>query len=294
MKAITALQKLVLDPQSNITDILRSALLISHKLSLLDFKTWCELELKGYDDIDDSNVPEYRHLYGSFHVTDVNTKVHQPLGDRAACQVIKDSIIFFQESLDNNDQFLSIRFPDDKNKNLKQMFGISSKSCIFYSSISRTYFLKALDIIRTKILEFSIELENKGILGDEWEFTEQEKQMTQNINYNISNVGNIANHNQESTINQIATINVNVIKGDFSSLASKLRSHGIEEKDIQELQTIIDVTPLPQSPSEYSVDLKSWMSKMVTKSIDGTWQIAVGAAGSLLATGIQQYFGILS
>lgn len=120
-----------------------------------------------------------------------------------------------------------------------------------------------------------------------------EKEMPNSISYHIGNVGNMANHNENSTINQTSTNNVNIIKGDFNSLASNFKSHGIEETDIQELQTIIDVTPLPKSPSEYSPDLKDWMSKMIFKSIDGTWQVAVGAAGSLLATGLQQYFGIL-
>lgn len=118
--------------------------------------------------------------------------------------------------------------------------------------------------------------------------------MTQHVTYNIGgNVGNMANNNDNSSINQTSTNTVQIIKGDFNSLASNLRNHGVEEADIQELQTIIDVTPLPQSPNEYSSDLKAWVAKMVTKSIDGTWQVAVGAAGSLLATGLQQYFGIL-
>lgn len=140
------------------------------------------------------------------------------------------------------------------------------------------------------ILKASLDDLNFGIM-DSNSFTA--KQVPHNINYHISNVGNMANHNENSTINQTSTNTVNVIKGDFNSLASNLRSHGVEETNIQELQTIIDVTPLPQSPSEYSSDLKCWMVKMIGKSIDGTWQIAVGAAGNLLATGLQQYFGIL-
>lgn len=77
-------------------------------------------------------------------------------------------------------------------------------------------------------------------------------------------------------------------------MAANLRSHGIEENDIQELQTIIDVGPLPQSSNEYSPYLRDWMKKMIGRSIDGSWQVAVGAAGSILATGLQNYFGIFN
>lgn len=108
--------------------------------------------------------------------------------------------------------------------------------------------------------------------------------------HSLNNYGNMASHNEISTITQNSKLVIN--KGNFNSLASILRSYGIQEVDIQELQNIIDVTPLPQSPSEYSPDLKNWMTKMIGKSIDGTWQVAISAAGNLLATGIQQYFGI--
>lgn len=135
------------------------------------------------------------------------------------------------------------------------------------------------------ILKSSLDDLNEGVLG-----TKTEKSIATQQHYYF---GNTANNNQNSTINQTSTNTVNIIKGDFHSLASNLRSHGVEDVDIEELQTIINVTPLPQSPSEYSSDLKGWIAKMVTKSVDGTWQVAVGAAGSLLATGLQQYFGIL-
>lgn len=293
MKAITALQKLVLNPKSNLTDILRNALLISHKLGLDDFKSWCELELKGYEGIDNSDIPEYRCLYGSFHVLNVQNGSRQFVGDQAIGQKISESIVFFQEILANDQGYFDLRVSDDINALFKKKYGLKSNNYIFYSTVDNVYIKKVLEIIKTTVLEFSIKLEQQGILGEDWEFTEEEKRMTQNINYHIGNIGNMSNHNDNSTINQTSINNVNIVKGDFNSLASNLRSHGVEEADIQELQTIIDVTPLPQSPNEYSPNLKAWIAKMVTKSIDGTWQVAVGAAGSLLATGLQQYFGIL-
>lgn len=119
-------------------------------------------------------------------------------------------------------------------------------------------------------------------------------QSPNNVYYNIDNLGSMANHNENSNINQISTNTLTIIKGDFNSLAANLRSHGIEENDIQELQTIIDVGPLPQSSNEYSTYLRDWMKKMIGRSIDGSWQVAVGAAGSILATGLQNYFGIFN
>ncbi|MBU3845673.1 MAG: hypothetical protein H9855_01605 [Candidatus Acinetobacter avistercoris] len=287
MKAITALQKLVLDPKSNLTDILRNALLISQKLGLYDFKSWCELELKGYEDIDESNIPEYRCIYGSFHVLDVRNGRRQYVGDQAVGQIIRDGAIFFQETLVSDQDFFDFRFPDDKNAFLKKTFNLNSSNYIFYSKVNKIAIKKVLEIIRTKVLEFSIELDKEGILGEDWEFTIEEKKLA----INITNFQGILGDVKHSNVQQTNTLTVQ--KNDFESLERYLKCNGIESDDILDLKTIIDVSPLPQSQSEYSPDLKNWMTKMIGKSIDGTWQVTVGAAGSLLATGLQQYFGIL-
>lgn len=287
MKAITALQKLVLDPQSNLTDILRNALLISQKLGLDDFKSWCELELKGYEDIDDSNIPEYRCIYGSFHVLDVRNRRRQYVGDQAVGQIIKEGIIFFQETLVSDQDFFDFRFPDDKNAFLKNAFGLNSNNYIFYSKVNKISIKKVLEIIRTKVLEFSIQLDKEGILGEDWEFTIEEKKMA----INITNFQGILGDVKHSSVQQTNTLTVQ--KNNFESLEQYLKCNSIESHDIQDLKAIIDVSPLPLSSSEYSSNLKGWMTKMLGKSIDGSWQVAVGAAGSILATGLQNYFGIM-
>lgn len=288
MKAITALQKLILDPQSNLTDILRNALLISQKLGLDDFKSWCELELKGYEDIDESDIPDYRCIYGSFHVLDLRNGRHKYVGDEAVGQIIKEGIIFFQETLVSDQDFFDFRFPDDKNAVLKKACALNSNNYIFYSKVSKISIKKVLEIVRTKVLEFSIELDKEGILGEDWEFTLEEK----NLAINITNFQGILGDVKHSNIQQTNTLTVQ--KNDFESLEQYLKSNGIERNDILNLKTIIEVNPLPRSSNEYSPDLKSWILKMLGKSIDGSWQIAIGAAGSILAIGLQNYFGIIS
>ncbi|WP_347454240.1 hypothetical protein ABEF83_07830 [Acinetobacter thermotolerans] len=287
MKAIKALQKLVLDPKSNLTDILRNALLISHKLGLDDFKSWCELELKGYEGIDNSNIPEYRCLYGSFHVLNVQNGSRQFVGDQAIGQKISEGIVFFQEILANDQDSFDLRVSDDINAFLKKKYDLKSNNYIFYSMVDNVYIKKVLETVKTRVLEFSIQLEQQGILGEDWEFTIEEKK----IAINITNFQGILGDVKHSNVQQTNTLTVQ--KNDFESLEQYLRNNGIEKADILDLKNIIDVNPLPQSQSEYSPDLKSWMTKMIGKSIDGTWQVTIGAAGSLLATGLQQYFGIL-
>jgi hypothetical protein len=314
MKAVLRLQQLALDPDTKVSVLLNNAYLISSKLGIKDFQDWCNNELNGYLS---EEVPDYRLVRGEIKAYAVNKPIipvvlyGAEIAQYADFKIIRDNVSKLDEWVYSDNEFISLKLDqvledyinqcinEDENKLINSLnmgnnpfvnnlrSGYRPFLCIHKSDISNI-----LSRIRKIILDWSLDLDNKGILGEDYHFTEQEKQMTQNINYHIGNVGNMANHNDNSTINQTSTNNVNIVKGDFNSLASNLRSHGVEEADIQELQTIIDVTPLPQSSNEYSHNLKAWIAKMVTKSIDGTWQVAVDAAGSLLATGLQQYFGI--
>lgn len=292
MKAVISLQKLCLDYSVDVSEILLNARLIASKLKLDDFREYCNSEIEGYFKSEIKNIPQYRWIRGrvlgrkGVEIYSVSCSFDD------SYKIFKDSIIKFENYGFDDEQRLYISLDKIKEDNIRKIKNIPDEYDLLLD-IHHSDIENALYSVRSKILSFSEELERNNILGEEWEFTEQEKKMTQNVHYTIGNVGNMANHNDNSTINQTSTNNVNIIKGDFNSLASNLRSHGIEEADIQELQTIIDITPLPQSQSEYSSELKSWMAKMIGKSIDGTWQVAVGAAGSLLATGIQQYFKIM-
>ena len=58
MKAIIALQKLLLTPNSSMRDILNHTYLIACKLDLHDLKAWCELEISGYNDTPDLDIPK--------------------------------------------------------------------------------------------------------------------------------------------------------------------------------------------------------------------------------------------
>ena len=73
---------------------------------------------------------------------------------------------------------------------------------IFQIRTSKIPFQKALDTIKFKILELSYNLEKEGILGDDWEFTETEKEHVLNVTYNIGTVENMANHNLDSFIDR--------------------------------------------------------------------------------------------
>ena len=140
--------------------------------------------------------------------------------------------------------------------------------------------LKAsLDDLNYEILDTNlIESKNKKNLGDTIHY------------HNLNNYGNMANHNNESTVTQTSNLTVN--KGDFGSLASRLKGYGVEDEYIQDLKNVIDVTPNPQSPTEYSDGVNSWIGKVTVKALTESWDVVKGVGIGIFPELIKVYYGI--
>ena len=140
--------------------------------------------------------------------------------------------------------------------------------------------LKAsLDDLNYEILDTNlIESKNKKNLGDTIHY------------HNLNNYGNMANHNNESTVTQTSNLTVN--KGDFGSLASRLKGYGVEDEYIQDLKNVIDVTPNPQSPTEYSDGVNSWIGKVTVKALTESWDVVKGVGIGIFPELIKMYYGI--
>lgn len=59
---VLELQQDALDRRVPVTDLLRKALVVAHKLSMREFEQWVTQEINGYGK--DDQVPEYRQIHG--------------------------------------------------------------------------------------------------------------------------------------------------------------------------------------------------------------------------------------
>lgn len=94
----------------------------------------------------------------------------------------------------------------------------------------------------------------------------------------------VGNHNQVKAFN-IKTSN-------FDDLKNLLQKNEVTEEDIEELKLIIENEKPDFENKRLGEKTNTWISKMVNKSLDGTWAIGIGAAGKLLADGIKAYYGL--
>lgn len=145
---------------------------------------------------------------------------------------------------------------------------------------------RLISILRASLDDLKFEILDVNVLA-----SKNEKKSGDIINYHrIDNYGNMANHNKESTISQVSNLTIN--KGDFSSLASKLKDYGVGDQEIQDLKNIIDVTPAPQSTGEYSEGVNSWIGKITVKAMTESWDVVKGIGVGIFPDLIKMYYGI--
>lgn len=144
--------------------------------------------------------------------------------------------------------------------------------------------------VRTIIFNWSVELEEKGILGKGLKFTDKEKESAVSINnYTIENFQGIAGNIVDSTISQ--NNQMNVYAKDFDSLVKVLTENKVTFSDIQELKHALDVDDVPTEPNRFGKNVSEWIGKMVGKAATGSWEVGVSTAGTLLAEAISKFYG---
>ena len=156
-------------------------------------------------------------------------------------------------------------------------------------TVSRNQFAAILDAVRTNILDWSLQLEANGVLGEGMTFSAEEKQRAQS-SITIQNFQGIIGDVSGSTVTQ--NLQMSIRKGDFASLRAYLSEQGVNAEDIDELQRAIDTDSMHASSELFGAKVSAWMGKMVSKAATGAWQIGIGAAGGLLGNALKAYYGL--
>lgn len=293
---ILEIQRLALDKNIEIADLLRQALLVATKLSLNEFRKWVECELYGYKE---TPVPSYRKVraelrlnnpfhglipfgFGDAELADIflNLEIIQPIG----------SIINLvgEQKPDKTGPIASLT-PEQEDYIIKIQGEFSLPPV---RTVSRNQFVALVDAVRTKILEWSLDLESQGILGEGMSFSSAEKlKAATTTSIQIQNFQGVLGNIENGTL--VQDLNMKVKKGDFNSLRDYLDKLNIEKDDIDELQVALDADSIPNSSKSFGTKVAAWIGKMIQKSATGTWQIGIEIAGSVLASAIAKYYGLL-
>jgi len=186
---VLELQQDALDRNIQISDLLRKALVIAKKLGLKEFEEWISFELNGYSNSKD--VPEYRQVTGEIKAFN---PYHgwQPVffddpswADNLSKCPLGQSVAEIEDLLESKDNKIFHRpFPKELEKTLMDNMNMRTQVTL---NISRPSLIKILDTTRTIVLNWSLKLEEDGVLGEGLTFTKEEKLNTSKQSYNINN-----------------------------------------------------------------------------------------------------------
>jgi hypothetical protein len=229
---VLELQQNSLDSSIKTSDLLRKALVVAKKLNIEeDFATWINYELNGYPLSQDP--PRYRVFTGDIEGWNYIFHNWQPvlfLKDPKQGEILSKCMCF--QSIGEIESTLTTLTP---NSRIPMPFSKEMESHLINSLdlpkiirfIRPSSFAGVLDVVRTIVLNWSLKLEQDGILGQGLTFSTKEKEIATQSIYHVDNFyGNLTIHqgnNVSSTsINAQEDVNIggDVVGKDKTSLES--------------------------------------------------------------------------
>lgn len=202
-KIVIALQKLVLAKDSDILEILRMSHMVFSELGRQDLVKWIETEQSGYPEKVD--VPEYRKIpsnigykpigvfhngYGQYATQTGYDPLPYPINIHAPQSIgfpISEIVLYAKSK---NIIYMPV---SDKIIQDLQATGMFNHPCEFAWIISSSSIFAIESQIKDAISKAISELKSLNVFGDNWMFTETEKQKVSNYQFGIFNSLRISN-----------------------------------------------------------------------------------------------------
>ncbi|MEQ9485293.1 AbiTii domain-containing protein [Coleofasciculus sp. F4-SAH-05] len=179
---VLELQRDALNPEISVLVLLRKALFVARKVNIQEFQQWVEKELNGYPE--KSDIPQYRFMFGELKAHNpyhgwipvrVPSQIHDSISKRPIHQPISEI-----ETLVKNKNASLITMPPKLEELLREYDYIPFEIKI-HIDISQAK--GVLEAVRDVVLNWSLKLEEYGILGEEMSFSQEEKQIAAKHDY---------------------------------------------------------------------------------------------------------------
>ncbi len=183
---VLELQKQAIDENTSLEELLRKAFLVSRKLKLNEFENWIRQEQNGYS----GKVPDYRILNGEMKAWNPVRGVWIPIVSEAEISKMISkmpfgmSIASIIDAYNSADGVLVLSVNGELSEAMNKLFDEIPTKYSFHVFKSELY--RIISTVRNKILDWSLILEENGILGEDMTFTEKE--------LNAANASSIVNY----------------------------------------------------------------------------------------------------
>lgn len=287
---VLELQSDALNKGVSCADLLRKALVASRKLGVREIEEWLRRELNGYP-LDDDEVPAYREVHGRIKVWNPyhgwqplnfgDAKMAEQLSRRKVMQPVSELEALLENKAGSSFQ---IPFPQKTVNALMEAMDIPLQPMLHVASTSVVGILNA---VRNHVLEWALELEIQGVIGEEMSFSREEQKAADRVTYQITNNIGAMHNSQLQQDSPGATQNLNVgldiqqVLAVVAGIRVQEEELGLNAEEASELNTELSTIEVQsESPKP-----KATIIKESLKSIRAILEGATGnvAAAELLA-----------
>jgi hypothetical protein len=230
---VLELQSDAMNPSVRLVDLLRKARAVSVKLQTTDIEEWLGREMNGYEKAAD--VPDYRRLHadlkcfnpvrGLIPLAVANSDIQDIISSSPMTQSIGELEALVQSGGDGQGRVMRYFSPHQEHQLMQDMPHPMRPVQI----IPVTAILAILESVRNRIFEWSLELEARGVLGDDLTFSKEEQERATQVTHNYTtNIGSITGPSQiqqgttSSTQNLATGIDAEALTALVDSLVNQL------------------------------------------------------------------------
>lgn len=285
---ILQIQAEALEPSASVSTLLRKVKVAAVKLNVTDALPWVDLELSGYssDGKDKSDLPSYRKLMGTLRVKNPYHGL-QPLhfgNPKHAREFSKanigQSLPELEAVLATRDEGLQFTLSPHVAKMLMDSMDIALEPVLL---LSRASVAGIVESVRNLVVEWSLEMEKAGVLGEGMTFSQRERDIaapaTQQFNIqNLGVLGNVTDHaqvsNHQTAIKGIDQSALRSMLDQLSALHAQLPTPTREK--LMPVVADLQKEAISAAPDQSKIRGLLLSAKMICE----------GAAGNLVASGV--------
>lgn len=263
------LQQEVMKPDCDILNVLRKAHLIAVKLNLVEFDAWIQLELKGYAYKKEEDIPDYRKVKGELKARNSynvwipaqcpDDEFEKMICEQKLWQPIGEIQELYHQSSESS---FVLQFPAGQMELLLSLFN-PPIPMQFALHISVHLLKEIIEQVKNCVLEWTITLERKGILGENMTFNERESASAKEIPQQINNYyGNVIQGSVSSS--QVVSGNSNTVTYSTTAVSDAIRE--IRESLAKEAILVDDMESAIEILEDISTKLEQNKKPSIIKS----------------------------
>jgi hypothetical protein len=298
VKLLDEIIDLLSDENASLNAALLKTKVLMHTIGHAELAEWVNDELNGYSG--DKSVPDYRVVGGrvagniqSALMIQSNVDLptsHLPEKLRLWLQrhELREAMSVLQQMAGGNrDSSLLMPLSPEIGVQIdRAMNGYWVQKC--WVEMQPLQIKNGISQVRSRLLDFTLNLRDK--IGNVEE--KEVKAMAAATDVPGMFHGAVFGDNATVVIGNENKIKINNQKGDFEALAKLLTGKGVSEHDVTELKAAVvaDEGKLDSANKTFGPAVKGWISKMMQKAVEASWQIELGVAGGLLTEALKAYY----